>query len=226
VKKIKEITVLRIKRTEAGKRFPFDIVYFFHKDQEETISKIFRSGIVMPITKTMKKDIKSICETTKPEVRLHTFDRNDAAELNENPLASILHKTSKDLMFVPILFTRFGRVAAEQAEKQAKRIFPLYLAANHRVTRAKNIASILSSRAYLLFGGGKIRPVCLACPMHMLAIIGRCEANLEDCYKQITHAAPSTFTRALKKYDKFASQLLAPEIKDKKCPDTLSPVST
>lgn len=211
---MKEIVVLRIKRTEAGKKFPFDIVYFFRKNLEETIAKIFKSGIVIPITKSMKQDIQSICDKTDPEMRLHTFNRNDGAELNENPLDIILHKTSKDLMFVPILFARYGRVKVAEAEKQTRRIFPLYLAANHRKTSAKNIASLLSTRAYLLFNGQKIRPVCLACPLHMLAITGQCKANLDECYRKITRAAPSTFTRALKKYNEHASQLHEPEIKD------------
>lgn len=211
---MKEIVVLRIKRTEVGKKFPFDIVYFFHKDLEETIARIFKSGIVMPITKTMKQDIKAICKATTPKMRLHTFDRNDGAELNENPLDYVLHATSKDLMFVPVLFTRRGCITGEEAEKQARRVFPLYLAANHRKTKEKNIASLLSTRAYLLFGGQKMRPVCLACPMHMLAITGQCKAKLEECYRKITRAAPSTFTRALKKYNVLASQLCEPEIKD------------
>ena len=211
---MKEIVAMRIVRTEAGKSFPFDIVYFFHKDLENTLARIFKSGIVMPITKTIKRDIMSINKTTCPETRLHTFDRNDAAELNENPLDSILHETSKDLMFVPILFTRMGRTSTELAQKQTKRVFPLYLAAKHQRTKDKNIATLFSNYAYLLFGGKKVRPVCLACPMHMLAITGQCKSKLEDCYKQITCAAPSTFALALKEYNTFAARLSEPEIKD------------
>ena len=211
---MKEIVALRVERTEAGKKFPFDVAYFFNNDLEDLLARIFRSGVVMPVTKTMKADIRAVCVKTKPEMHLHPFDRNDAAESTEDPSDYVLHVTSKDLMFVPILFTRRGRVTAEQAEEQSKLIFPLYFAANSGASKKKNIASILSNRAYLLFNKKKIRPVCLACPLHMLAIVGRCEAKLEECYKQITCTAPSTFGHALKKYNELASRVCEPEIKN------------
>lgn len=211
---MKEMVALRVKRTEAGKVFPFDVVYFLHRDLENTLPRIFRSGLVMPITKKMKQDIKTICVQTQASLHLHTFNRNDSAELNESPLDHVLHATSQDLMFVPILFTKRGRVSAEQAEKQAKNIFPLYLTATHRNTNKKNIASLLSNRAYLLFEEQKLRPVCFSCPLHMLAITGQCTAEMEECYLQLSRAAPSTFIRALKKYKDISLQHCEPEIKN------------
>lgn len=179
-----EVFCLRVGKTTAGKKFPFDRVYLVNYDNRAVIDKMFRYALVLPVEDALKK---MLCEIEPDEYINRTFHRDDA----ENTKTTIdngdwidLIKDGEWVMVVPIL------------SKWMNQNMPRYLVAEHwfdaRTARTKKGRVILPSRpspftnrSYLQTPHRKIRPICVVCPRMILHQNGECQLGEKICYETL-----------------------------------------
>ena len=118
---MKNVLVLRIHRDFVGRDIPFDKIYFFKRDDEAVLPKVFPSSMVFPVNKRMAEAVKGIIEKgtqrnsleyhLRPEV--HAYNRlsesdlvNAKAKLKKNHLKDVIENPRKYLALVPVLFTK------------------------------------------------------------------------------------------------------------------------
>lgn len=78
----------------------------------------------------------------------------------------------------------------------------------------KLVHEAMTSRAYFLFYGEKIQPVCLCCPNNLDFMDGKCIFGEEKCYKSLDQAKHSDFVEALHLYKEIVVSGNEPEVFD------------
>lgn len=158
---MKKALVIRIHRDFVGRDIPFDKVYFFHREDEEDIPKIYPTAMVFPVNKKMATAFELILEKIRknpaPEYlirnEVQAFNRLSESDLKREQKASpptflgdVLENPRKYLALVPVLFTKqwaLGKKVKSKAKKDeteekkgpkglGKKVFPQYLVAKKR----------------------------------------------------------------------------------------------
>ena len=158
---MKEALVIRIHRDFVGREIPFDKVYFFHKEDEEDIPKIYPTAMVFPVNKKMATAFALILEKVgknpapkyKLRCEMQAYNRLSESYLKKaqktlplSYIADVLENPRKYLALVPVLFTKqwaLSRKVKAKAKKSdvaknkspkdlGKKVFPQYLVAQKR----------------------------------------------------------------------------------------------
>jgi hypothetical protein len=236
-------TMLFVHRTFVGDVFPFDKVYFFHKDDEKDIPRIFPDAFVLPINKRFAEAVESILTESKnrtkesdasPEYKLQfaargfnrLSDREQAVKdkATEKAIVRILETRKNYVALVPVLFTK-QRPRIKEKEKRKgveKMVYPQYLTALKRRKSDDSsglMKKMLGARAYFVYQGEVFRPICLMCPRSIDSVVGECTFGSKDCYFNLGHIGESDFTRGVKAYRKLATKIDEPELGLKEASD-------
>lgn len=236
-------TMLFVHRTFVGELFPFDKMYFFHKDDEKDIPRIFSDAFVMPISQQLSDAVQDILRESKKRTResdvspeyvlqykARGFNRlsdneQDAKNASaEKAITRILETRKNYVALVPVLFTKQRPRPKEKDKRKTdqKMIYPQYLTA---VKRRKSddspglMRKMMGTRAYFVYQSEVFRPLCLLCPLSIDSVVGDCKFGSKDCYFNLGHIGESDFTRGVKAYRKLAKQIDEPELGLKEAPD-------
>ena len=228
-------TMLFVHRDFVGRELPFDKLYFFHKEDEKDIPRVFPNAYVLPINKRMaesisgilKESAKRVKESRSPEYALkykgRGFNRlsdKEQAQTNkrtEQAIKRIIRDRSKYVALVPVLFTKQKPRMQEKEERKTnkKMVYPQYLTALKRRKAdkpAELAAKLMGARAYFIYRGEVYRPLCLLCPRSIDSVVGDCSFGSKDCYFNLGHIGESDFTRGVKMYRKLAKNIDEPDL--------------
>ncbi len=106
--------ILRVNRNAAGARFPFDRVYFFKKEAQEHLSRIFQCALVIDPTKTFAEMLKTIVNAYSCKSgAVNTLKRRDEDAAKKeidanNPILHIIENYKRYVGLVPILYLQHG----------------------------------------------------------------------------------------------------------------------
>ena len=166
-----EVFGLRIKRTQAGKSFPFDRIYIVRHKDKDVIEKLFRYALVMPLDGDLKERLLTLLKEEKDALEFddQPHDRSTGGRA-PNPASLFSH--GDWVVAVPIL------------PKWAKKNVPRYLVAQGwyaESRRKKANDEPFPKHTFLLTPEKKIRPVCVACPRFILHQNGDCKLGDRVC---------------------------------------------
>jgi len=216
--------IMRIDRNSAGVKIPFDKVYLFHKNDKETLPKIFRDALVFPITQHWVEQIQKVIGPGGSGVAAYkAFAFNRFGEdylikhvVKHNPVEGIEEEQRNYYAVVPVLFTKYGCRSIKVARRRGRKkvaSYPAYLIARPTQMRTVALAKrLLSARSYFLLDGRAIRPICLMCPRHQYFIQGQCTLGELDCYTHLAQARPNDMVRGAALYEKYMTRINEPEI--------------
>ena len=193
---------IKISRTFAGVRVPFDYLYLVEYANLEVIERLFKFSIVMPLRGRMLQELQ--------ELSISQLSRNQH-ERTEHPtvkgfdakLKTHLDFENRWLSVVPLL-PKMPRVAALGTPGH-----PTYLTAKRwgfkpRGKRYSRIATTemvapayqaFDDQAYLQTPGKKIRPPCLMCPRMILQQAGQCQLGDPICFEELPIGVVQAFTQ-------------------------------
>lgn len=213
--------ILRVKRTDAGMRIPFDKVYLFHKNDRELLPRVFKDAMVFPLTQHWVTQITKTLEA-KPVFKAFAFNRFGENVLlkrvqKQNPFVNIKEERENYVALVPVLFTKHGSKAVKKAirHKGRKKVasYAAYITA--RPTRGSTIdlmKQLLSVRAYFLMDGRAVKPICLMCPRHQYFLQGECTLGEQNCYTHLSQARPNDLVRGVALYDELMQRIKEPQL--------------
>lgn len=226
---------LRVHHALVGNVFPFDIVYFFKKEDEYLIPGIFPYSMVLMITKKFSELIRSTIELRKLNHAAFPLRRKDEESwkrrfkdtgVSKTPLNKVLNNYTDFVALVPTLFLA----------KDKQNIAPAYLHGGVKVPprrtttgkrkgrftsatpsdRVNSVRSMMkkvySARSYFLINGQKFQPLCVACPNNLSMLNGECFFGQDQCYSLLAQSTPGEFVQALKRYQEFTVEFGEPEL--------------
>lgn len=226
---------LRVHRSLVGEIFPFDIVYFFKKEDEDLIPGIFPYSMVLMITKKFSELIRTTIEQRKLNHAAFPLRRKDEeswekrfkdANAGKTPLHRVLKNYTDFVALVPTLFLA----------KDKQNITPAYLhggvkvpprrvdtgkekgrfkkatETDHEKGLRRMMKKVYSARSYFLINGQKFQPLCVACPNNLSMLNGECFFGQGQCYSLLAQSTPGEFVKALKRYQEFTVNFGEPEL--------------
>jgi len=211
--------IVRIRKGIAGRVVPFDKVYLFRKEDEKVISRVFKDAMVIPLTKRFAESLKEALSEKVDHTKPFVFYRKneDAVRMLGSTVEKKLDKYQNYLGVIPVLFTKRGRFNPKPRKSPVtknKQSFPSYLVATPESSfTQEKMKKILSARAYFLWDGNKIRPICLMCPKHHQFIQGACVPGAVECYDNLAKATPGDLVRGVRRYNELLEQNNEPILK-------------
>lgn len=209
--------ILRVGKTQAGTRVPFDRMYFFRKQDQALLPKFFSNAMVLILTKKLASQITDIVLPTLA-CKAFPYTREDDKALSAMAAAEFEHVLTDTrenfLVLVPVLFTGKGNARFTRKRSVGKAAsFPAYLVARPDDDISVDLLrAAISSRAYFIIDGKEIRPLCLMCPLHQSALQGHCHLGEGDCYRFLARGLPGDFVRGLEQYDALLAENKEPPI--------------
>lgn len=231
-------SVLYVHRDFVGIEFPFDKVYFFHKNDEAELPRVFANAIVLPLSKHFTDFVERVISVTagregvkwaevtpkyKPKYKTRGFNRiRDERQALENAKAGarirqVLSDRKRYVALVPILFTK-QRPREHVHSKTAiphGLLYPQYLGAARRRkmdTPGELLQAVVGPRAYFIYRSKVYRPLCLLCPRSIDSVVGDCKLGSEECFINLGRVGKSDFQRGVEIYNKLAKQIDEPEL--------------
>jgi hypothetical protein len=186
VDKSNSVLKIRVSRTEVH-FFPFDLVYLVPIKQKNIISRLFPWSICIPPSDVLVDNIGHIL--IKNIELLPTHGRKKIQNLK--PLRMFPgFFTSKNVLYQYFTLIPILPLMTTKKAYQNKIRLPGYLVAkehlNSRNKKYSTVTNILTEAATLYTPTGPVRPICLACPRHMLNILGKCQIGCRYCMETLT----------------------------------------
>ena len=242
-------TVLFVHRDFVGRDLPFDKIYFFHKEDEKHIPRVFPSAFVMPINRQTADAVTKIIEESnkraathsvhtgasgeyKLRYKAHPFDRHirdRISKVDQQTIEHILENRTEYLALVPVLFTKQNSHMEESRgtrELSEDTIYPQYLTAfaRRRDDDPEKLANeMVGTCAYFIYRGKTYRPLCLLCSRSIDSILGVCRFGSRECYFNLGRVSESDFTRGMRAYQKLVGKIDEPELHSKEVSDVELP---
>jgi len=172
-------------------RFPFDLFYLVHADVRHLLSRLFPASLCFPIEDELKKLVDNLW--TKSAV--YVLDNHEEHKTCDGRivLTQVVQPNQLDMYFlvVPILLEK--RQVKEMGDDQlgvkvvSTHRSPKYITAPRHIKPTENKFSNIFSHGTVLFTPrGPMRPICLACPRHLLQLQGKCSLGGKECYTWLT----------------------------------------
>jgi len=231
-------TMLYVHRDFVGRDIPFDKMYFFHKDDEADIPRVFSNAFVLPLNQQLVAAVERVLHLSAEREKEHApasgeytlrynargYDRLGTAaqkkkdEVIKHNIVKILRERGQYSVLVPVLFTKqfpkrhVSRLAPQQTENL---LYPQYLVASGRRKSddtAALAAKMIGARAYFIHRGKVYRPLCLLCPRSIDSVVGECTFGKSDCFLNLGYIGESDFTRGVQAYRKLVNRIDEPAV--------------
>jgi len=225
-KKLHKVHIIRVERSAAGSKVPFDRMYIFQKQDAGILPRVFNTSMVFPMTKALVDQIDGIVSSSLAKPKVFSFTRWNEPDLakeisDKHQLDSLRgewdQNHSKYLVLIPVLFTHGGtkRVIGERYRSGRKKhaTYPAYLLAKpcqQKTTRL--LKEAMSSRAYFIMDKQIVRPLCLVCPKHADFLNDICKLGEEQCYRHLSRARRSDFITGIELAHALAKEASEPEV--------------
>jgi hypothetical protein len=208
-----KVVVVKVHRSTAGAKIPFDKLYFFPKAKTDTIPTLFGYALVFPCEPTLMQEIVKL----RPRILSAYRHRRDDALLAQRidldgrkDTPDTVADWWKTNILTPYDLTERVVVVPILTSKIRKKINPRYLSApkwfnkEHSPTKSRRTKSrrrslpvtdnahapqAISDFAYLATPlpapNDKISPICNICPRQMLQLQGACTPGQAICLKSL-----------------------------------------
>ena len=187
---MEQVYKVKVNRSFISK-FPFDLFYLVRMDVRHLLSRLFPASLCFPIEDELRKLVDNLW-TKYASYVLDNYDEPKTCK-GQTPLMEIvpLQLLEQYFLVVPILLgTRRVRERIGNNEGETTTSIhrgPVYITAPRHVKSMDNKFSNIFSHSTVLFTPqGPMRPVCLACPRHLLQLQGKCSLGGHECYTWLT----------------------------------------
>lgn len=187
---MEQVYKVKVNRSFVSK-FPFDLFYLVHADVRHLLSRLFPASLCFPIEDELKKLVDSLW--TKSAV--YVLDNHQEHKTHEGRivLTQVVQLNQLDMYFlvVPILLEK-RQVKEKAKDGDTETVVsthrgPKYITAPRHIKATENKFSNIFSYGTVLFTPrGPMRPICLACPRHLLQLQGKCSLGGKECYTWLT----------------------------------------
>lgn len=217
-----DIYCLRVRKEDAGKKFPFDRVYLARNGEHKVFKELFRYALVLPVEEELKQILTD-------HVVIENFVEHDFRRVRDDEKNGKAHSRHEDwsvtldrsdwVMCVPVLakyvkenMPRYITAAGQYREPKEENVEDTgggsLLAAATRKRVARRFARRLSGQkgeikepfpnlTYLQTPDKNIRPVCVACPRFILHQTGHCRLGEPICYTSLALGVHNQFQEGL-----------------------------
>lgn len=163
--------------------FPFDLIYLVHADVRQYLPRLFPASLCFAI----EDDLKELVTRLWSKSARYVLDTHDDRKTCDKRIvltqAVTIDQLDMYFLVVPILLEK--RKATE--EGVAHHRGPKYITAPRHVKALDNKFSRIFTHSTVLFTPrGPMRPICLACPRHLLQLQGKCSLGGKECYTWLT----------------------------------------
>ena len=160
------------------RRFPFDLIYLVPRKIRKFIPHMFPYGLAMSVSRPVQEGLN----TLKVHTVEHQTTRTRFVALNRNDYGSAVTSLST---YVPQIHNYILVVPVFRSfNADEKKYVPAYLQA--AVYKHSRNAGLLDDHTVLHTPNGAMRPICRACPRHLLHIKGECTLGESICYQALT----------------------------------------
>lgn len=177
--------------------FPFDLFYLVHADVRQHLPRLFPASLCFAI----EDDLKELVAQLWHKSARHVLDTHTERKVcdSRTVLAQAVTVDQLEMYFlvVPILLEKRKVTETGDAKVISTHRGPKYLTAPRHIKALDNKFSRIFTHSTVLFTPrGPMRPICLACPRHLLQLQGKCSLGGKECYTWLTlqgeQAAPQT----------------------------------
>ncbi len=227
--------ILRVSRNAAGARIPFDKIYFFKRESQEHLPKIFRCALVIVPTKPFVELVKDTIQTHSCKVgKVYPLKRRDEEQAlqamrDELPIHDIINNYKNYVGLIPLLYL--------QNDDKPKEIAPQYIRATALKPRPSNVSrsgkrgrtgkehndlatanmrsmfqDTFTARSYFIMDGEKYQPVCTGCPNSLAMVTGQCHLGDHECMEKLSQVNRSNFHVNMHKYLDWLKNVGEPEL--------------
>jgi hypothetical protein len=225
-KKLHKVHIIRVERSAAGRKVPFDKMYVFQKRDADILPRVFNTSMVFPMTKVLSEQIDEVLGSLLAKPKIFSFSRWTEADLakevsEKRQLEALRDAWSADhnkyLVLVPVLFTHGGvkRISGERYKSSRKKhvTYPAYLMAKPGQRKSPQLLKgAMSSRAYFVMDKQVVRPLCLVCPKHADFLNDICKLGEDQCYRHLSRAKRSDFITGIELAHALAKEASEPEV--------------
>lgn len=195
----RQILSIKIRRDIAGKKVPYDKIYFFRRKDRNLIHTMFDYALVLPVTEELINTLKEVTPRVMSRKGFVRDDENNnkLTELDgrQDPPEKIAAWWDTNFFKKYAVINRLAVVPILTSQRKKKRL-PRYLGSKRWYktgTRKKNPYSeenqLIHELAYLATPlpapHNKIQPICAICPRQLLRISGECSPGMDICYKSL-----------------------------------------
>lgn len=166
--------------------FPFDLIYLVPHELKAHIPHMFNYCLVLsvstPVQQALEKlDVHRVEHLTNKQ-RVHPLlpEHFSGTIMGQRAMRTYVPQLNNYFLVVPIFRTY---------QVESKQYGPAYIHASQHVSpaaaRRVSTATLLDDYTVLYALGKAIRPICRACPRHLLHINGKCNLGDEECYSSL-----------------------------------------
>lgn len=227
--------ILRVDRNAAGARIPFDKIYFFKREAQEHLSRVFRCALVVVPTKPFIEMVKNTIQTHSCKVgKVYPMKRRDEEQSLQMmkdalPIHNIVDNYKNYVGLVPMLYL--------QNDSKPKEIQPQYMRATAMKPKPGSISrrgkkgvtaqlsidrahanmrsmfqDTFTARSYFIMDGEKYQPVCTGCPNSLAMVTGQCNLGDRECLEKLSQVNRSNFRINMTKYLDWLKNVGEPEL--------------
>jgi len=187
-------TVYKVKVNRNYMRvFPFDLIYLVHADVRYLLPRLFPASLCFPIEDHLKTLVESLWHKSALVVEDTHAERHRGNGRTVLTQFVPLEQLETYFLIVPILLeTKIVEETVGDGDNAQRKLIskhrgPRYITAPRHVKPIENQFSKVFTHATVLFTPrGPMRPICLACPRHLLQLQGKCELGCKECYRWLT----------------------------------------
>lgn len=181
----------RVERTQV-KSFPFDLFYLVPISQKQILPHLFPWSLCFAPNAAFIQAIAYV-RVQQVEQRLHTTRVINLTQKSYRVADNLPHNwTTAYFVVVPVLPMEKVQVPKRKKDNMQLRATkkgvkgPGYLTApQHADVSKSKLEGVLDDDTVLFTPSGAVRPVCNACPRHLLHIQNKCELGGKYCFSEL-----------------------------------------
>lgn len=170
---------LKVKRTKAGRDFPFPRIYLIENKDSHYLKQLFRYALILPVQDAFKEMLKAVMVDQYKDSLL---DRG--AVENQLPPWHEFIDGADWTVAVPLL------------AKFVKKELPRFIIADDWY-HGRHIKDPFPMGTYLQTLTRDFRPVCMACSRSILHQSGNCQLGQQECYESLALGVKDYFVEGL-----------------------------
>lgn len=173
------------------RQFPFDLFYLVHMDIRHILPRLFPASLCFP----MEDEVKNLVSKLWARSVHYVMDNHEEHKACESRIvltqAVSLEQLEAYFLIVPILLEK-RQVKERVGDGDTETLVsthrgPKYLTAKRHMKSTDSTYSHVFTHSTVLFTPrGPMRPICLACPRHLLQLQGKCSLGGKECYTWLT----------------------------------------
>jgi len=173
------------------RKFPFDLFYLVNANIRHLLPRLFPASLCFPI----EDELRTLVDRLWSRSARYVLDNHTEHKTCDSRivLTQVVQPDQLDQYFlvVPILLEK-RQIKEMGDDQQGVKVLsthrgPKYITAPRHIKPTHNTFSNIFTHSTVLFTPrGPMRPICLACPRHLLQLQGKCTLGGKECYTWLT----------------------------------------